>query len=560
MKNHIKTRLSIVNPYRFLLFSICFSFSIYYLLLLGTYAQAFISSYGIYSCDNCFTEVASFTDIMSAKPIITLLITSFIIFITSVFYKERFKIYITTLISSALVLTINDTILSSEIANPIPYIIQNLMYNTFGAIFLSAFVLLNLASLNYLLKIKKANAIIISLIPITSSFIICFIIYGYLYLIYERSPTHIDALFSDKILGDIITADRDSFGFLTTYKKIDTDIRIDSYADNTLNWHSKNQKYDINVYLFSGCIITPDSFEKLKGKINPTINLNNTLTLSFHTDKPVIYYAKGKQLNAIANNVKEINNDTFNKNSGIIKNGNIKLKSPYTPFTIYINISPLDRSSYSEKLEYTLTINKQKQVIKNNIATYKVNQQGKMKCTPILGDKNELPKSNDILGLPSLVLEFIPKGTIDFLENDEISIKLKNGTIAKDKNTKNPFSEYSNGYLKHINAIGLEELKINNKKIDVSPVDLLYIKGSNLIGFITKDNKIKIFGTADNVALNTKIMNLKPISILNNKLSSLNTSIGEIIKLILGIGLFIFAGKYIIKFFKRDGKIDILCK
>jgi hypothetical protein len=127
-----------------------------------------------------------------------------------------------------------------------------------------------------------------------------------------------------------------------------------------------------------------------------------------------------------------------------------------------------------------------------------------------------------------------------------------------DKIKNNPLYGFNNGKVKHINLIGLEELKIGGRTIKASSSDLLYATGENLTGYITNENEIKIFGMADQVAFNKKIMNLKPISMLNNKLSYLNTSIFDILKIVFSMGLTIYIARYILIFFRRNKEIDIM--
>ncbi|EAM9891912.1 hypothetical protein D5I31_20165, partial [Salmonella enterica] len=170
------------------------------------------------------------------------------------------------------------------------------------------------------------------------------------------------------------------------------------------------------------------------------------------------------------------------------------------------------------------------------------------------------PTKNNITGVASIAFRFIPKGHLTLSNVPLLTINIKNGDFTKTKDSKAPLSDISNGYLKHINLIGLEELKVNNKKIDVSDSDLLYATGNNLVGFVTKNNKIKIFGTAEKLALNTKIMNLKPISTLNSKLSYFNTSLIDVLKVIFGMGVVIFISNYFVKFIKRKEEIRVLRK
>lgn len=544
---------------RLLVLFICFSYSIYLLLTLGAITQAYISSFGVYSCDNCFTEIENFTKIIATKPDMYYLLMAMIIFITSLYYTERMKILISTWISTTIIITTHDIIFAKNEVKIIPYAIENLMFNSFGGILLSIFILFNLASINYLLLNKKSNLLVASIIPLASSFLISFMIYGYLYLIYERAPAHIDALFSEKLSGTLQSSDKDeSFGFLTTPKKIEKEFSVQSFFNNEFSWKSGTQKFDMKAYFFSGCILNIPGFEKYKSKPNAIIE--DISNLKFSTKKPVIYFAKGDELSASIDNVKEINNSGGEYTTSQMADGIVKLKSTYTPFILLINIASFDKNSITKETEYTLSINGKDLTIKNNISTYNIDQQNSLKCQQISSKNNTIPNNNNIIGVTSFALEFIPKGAVNLPKDSMVTINVEKGNFIKAKNSKEPLKDFTNGYLKHINLFGLEELKINNKKIDVSDSDLLYATGDNLIGFITKNNKVKVFGTAEKVALNTKVMNLKPISILNNKLSYLNTSIADIFKVIFGMGFVIFSTSYFIKFFKRKNTINVLSK
>lgn len=557
IKHHIKKTVTSINWLNFVFLFLSFSYSIYLLLLFGAIAQGYISSFGIYSCENCFTEVEDFTKIISNKPDIYYLIMSMIIFIFSLAFKQRIKILITTWLAAAFTITAFDVALAKENISLIPYAIENLMFNSFGGFFLSLFILLNLASINYLLKNTKTSIGVASIIPLSSAFLLSFMIYGFLYLIYERSPVHIDALFNDKLLGSIHTADDESFGFLTASKTINDEISIQSYLNNNFTWKSGDQNYDIEAYLFSDCILNSTSLDKYKQK---PIKLIDVKTLEFSSDRPVIYFIKGEKLSTSIQNSKEVNYSNKDKIRSQIEDGSAKFKSTYLPFTLMVNIAPFDEKSFLKKTDYKLTINKQENLITNTVRQYNIIHQKELKCRQIVPSDNRIPTENNITGVASIAFRFIPKGHLTLSNDPLLTINIKNGDFTKTKDSKAPLSDISNGYLKHINLIGLEELKVNNKKIDISDSDLLYATGNNLVGFVTKNNKIKIFGTAEKLALNTKIMNLKPISTLNSKLSYFNTSLIDILKVIFGMGVIIFISNYLIKFIKRKEEITVLRK
>ncbi|HAX5283432.1 TPA: hypothetical protein JZG76_004160 [Escherichia coli] len=557
IKHHIKNTLTSINWLNFTFLFLSFSYSIYLLLIFGALAQGYISSFGIYSCENCFTEVEDFTKIISNKPDIYYLTMSMIIFIFSLAFKQRIKILITTWLAAAFTITVFDVTLAKENISLIPYTIENLMFNSFGGFFLSLFVLLNLASISYLLKNTKTSIGIATIIPLSSSFVLSFMIYGFLYLIYERSPVHIDALFNEKLLGSIHTADDEGFGFLTTSKTINDEITIQSYLNNNFTWMSGDQSYDVEAYLFSDCILNSTSLNKYKQQ---PVKLTDVKTLEFSSDRPVIYFIKGEKLSTSIQNSKEVNYSNKDKIRSQIEDGSAKFKSTYLPFTLMVNIAPFDEKSFLEKTEYKLTINKQENLITNIVQQYNIINKKELKCRQIVTPDNRIPTKNNITGVASIAFRFIPKGHLTLSNVPLLTINIKNGDFTKTKDSKAPLSDISNGYLKHINLIGLEELKVNNKKIDVSDSDLLYATGNNLVGFVTKNNKIKIFGTAEKLALNTKIMNLKPISTLNSKLSYFNTSLIDVLKVIFGMGVVIFISNYFVKFIKRKEEIRVLRK
>lgn len=353
IKHHIKKTVTSINWLNFVFLFLSFSYSIYLLLFFGAIAQGYISSFGIYSCENCFTEVEDFTKIISNKPDIYYLVMSMIIFIFSLAFKQRIKILITTWLAAAFTITSFDVALAKENISLIPYAIENLMFNSFGGFFLSLFILLNLASINYLLKNTKTSIGVATIIPLSSAFLLSFMIYGFLYLIYERSPVHIDALFNDKLLGSIHTANDESFGFLTASKTINDEISIQSYLNNNFTWKSGDQNYDIEAYLFSDCILNSTSLDKYKQK---PIKLIDVKTLEFSSDRPVIYFIKGEKLSTSIQNSKEVNYSNKDKIISQIEDGSAKFKSTYLPFTLMVNIAPFDEKSF---LKNRLQINHQ---------------------------------------------------------------------------------------------------------------------------------------------------------------------------------------------------------
>lgn len=552
----IKKLPYILLSYRFFIFSTAFSLSIYFLLVFGTIAQFYISQYGLYSCEYCFTKVNEFSEIISAKIDIPLLVVSMFIFLSSLLFHTRLKIYLTILLSSTVILTSFDYTIANETTRTASYTIENLMFNCFGSIFLSAFIIFNLASIQYTINIKKVSPIFASLIPLSSSFFICFLIYGFLYLIYERSPTHIDALLSNKIIGTIESSDTE-FGYLTSPQKIKDEVNVTSILNNEFKWSSGSGNYDIHVFLYSGCIINSDNFEK--NKTTPTIEYPDTSSLNFKTLHPVIYYIKGQEIKAKIKKSNSINNNKEDKITSNIKDGAVIFNSILHPYTLFINISPIEDNGFTKEINYTLTINGESQSIKNIIPPIKVDDhKQKIKCSILKSKNNRIKSVNTTYGVTSLAIEFIPKGEVNFTKESNLEIDVSDGSFTMDKIKNNPLYGFNNGKVKHINLIGLEELKIGGRTIKASSSDLFYATGENLTGYITNENEIKIFGMADQVAFNNKIMNLKPISMLNNKLSYLNTSIFDILKIVFSMGLTIYMARYILIFFRRNKEIDIM--
>lgn len=120
IKHHIKKTVTSINWLNFVFLFLSFSYSIYLLLFFGAIAQGYISSFGIYSCENCFTEVEDFTKIISNKPDIYYLVMSMIIFIFSLAFKQRIKILITTWLAAAFTITSFDVALAKENISLIP--------------------------------------------------------------------------------------------------------------------------------------------------------------------------------------------------------------------------------------------------------------------------------------------------------------------------------------------------------------------------------------------------------------------------------------------------------
>ncbi|MBN1086742.1 hypothetical protein JNO12_20405 [Erwinia aphidicola] len=203
-------------------------------------------------------------------------------------------------------------------------------------------------------------------------------IYGFLYLIYERSPVHIDALFNYKLLGSIHTADDESFGFLTASKTINDEITIQSYLNNNFTWRSGDQSYDVEAYLFSDCILNSTSLNKYKQQ---PVKLTDVKTLEFSSDRPVIYFIKGEKLSTSIQNSKEVNYRNKDKIRSQIEDGSAKFKSTYLPFTLMVNIAPFEEKSFLEKTEYKLTINKQENLIANTVQQYNIINKKRIKMS-----------------------------------------------------------------------------------------------------------------------------------------------------------------------------------
>jgi hypothetical protein len=558
IKSAVLNIANICLSYRFFVFGIAFSFSIYFLLTFGSIAQSYISQFGLYSCEYCFTQVNDFTKLISGKIDISFLAVSMLIFTSSLIYKSRVKIYITTLVFSTFILTSYDFFLAEKETATVSYIIENLMFNSFGSILLSAFITFNLASVNHSVNKNNVNPIIASLMPISSSFIICFFIYGFLYFIYERSPTHIDALFSEKITGRI-DSNENEFGFLTTPTEINKEVKITSISDSKFKWEAGSGNYDMQLFLYSGCFLNKEIFEKQKNHL-PVI-IPNVSNITFDAPYPVIYFIQSDNLQVQIKNANGIFNNRKDEVISNVSQGSISLESMLNPITMLINISPIESQGLVKELKYNISIDGKKLTVTNIIPPINIDDKTKkIPCKSIHPKGKSISLNNTTYGLTSLALKFIPKGEMNFSKESKFIIDILLGSYQGKKDGKKPLLGFNNGKVKHVNLIGLEQLNIGGKKVNTSSSDTLYATGDNLNGYITNDNKIKIFGLADQLALNSKVMNLKPISFLNSKLNYFNTSVFDIIKIIFGMGISIYSLRYTMIFFRRKERIDILKK
>lgn len=114
------------------------------------------------------------------------------------------------------------------------------------------------------------------------------------------------------------------------------------------------------------------------------------------------------------------------------------------------------------------------------------------------------------------------------------------------------YDDISNGKLSSLRATGISQFSINGKHLSLRPESEIIISEGSLYGLVNKSKKIKIYGTADLVFVDNKIMNLRKITYLQSKLEIFGSSIMDILKYIFGLGLLAISIKFIHSYFKND--------
>lgn len=98
---------------------------------------------------------------------------------------------------------------------------------------------------------------------------------------------------------------------------------------------------------------------------------------------------------------------------------------------------------------------------------------------------------------------------------------------------------------------------INGRVKDIRPESEVIISSGNLFGLVNKSKKIKIYGTADLLFVDNKILNLRKITYFQSKLAIFDSSIFDIVKYLFSLGFIAVVVRFIYSYFKNESNENL---
>ena len=176
-----------------------------------------------------------------------------------------------------------------------------------------------------------------------------------------------------------------------------------------------------------------------------------------------------------------------------------------------------------------------------------------MKCTFLQIKESQSSYDLDGMYLTGFLISFKPDDIISFKSSPTLTLKSDFSFFKKEYNKmERIYDDITNGKLTSLHGVGISSMKINGKDLLIKPESDVIIMGGNLVGLVAKDNKIKIYGDADLLFVENKIMNLRKISVIQDKLEALNLSILDFFKYFISVGILLWIVRFVYVYFKKD--------
>jgi hypothetical protein len=155
--------------------------------------------------------------------------------------------------------------------------------------------------------------------------------------------------------------------------------------------------------------------------------------------------------------------------------------------------------------------------------------------------------------LTGFMVSFRPDDIISFKSSPTLTLKSDFSFFKKEYNKmERVYDDITNGKLTSLHGVGISSMKINGKDLLIKPESDVIIMGGNLVGLVAKHNKIKIYGDADLLFVENKIMNLRKLSVIQDKLEALNLSIIDFFKYFISIGMLLWVVRFVYIYFKKN--------
>lgn len=531
--------------------------SIFFLVCSGVLFQYFTAAFTEGNCYECSMKLDYIKQFYFSQGTAWYLISAVTIFLGSVFIQHRIKGYLTLLALTWIVLTLTDVVLIHTLDDiAMNNILLNILYNLFGAILLSLFVCLSNSILFHLNKVKHISMILSAMIPLIAAIIIAMLITAVIYLLFARQAVEIEMDISEG--SDIayvgVKDNEESFGFLND-KKTDTPTYLDVMKNGSLIYNDKKGLSGADIYIVSGCYALPDLLRNVP--IDPKKSFLNVKKLEITQKLPMMGFIQGESADVIpkaASRLSLSKQDDEYMLASSVTDSQITFQSNNAQLMVAFAFMPITTNGILHDYTYDIIINTKKYKIENHVAPLsRLDKNKKMKC--------EYQQVSDLTNTYSINANYLT-GFLIVLKPDDIinynnspSVLLKTDFAFYKKTYQKLdkiYDDISNGKLSSLRATGISQFSINGKHLSLRPESEIIISEGSLYGLVNKSKKIKIYGTADLVFVDNKIMNLRKITYLQSKLEFFGSSIMDILKYILGLGLLAISIKFIHSYFKND--------
>ncbi|WP_320734226.1 hypothetical protein [Enterobacter kobei] len=531
--------------------------SLYFLLCSGVLFQYFTS---VLNAGNCY-ECSMRMDYISKNYIsyynAWYMLPSLIIASTLIFFRKRLASYLLILCVAWLSLTVNDVV-TSFIYDRLSLndVIINLLYNLIGAMLISLFLCVINSTIYNLYKKKRISLILCATIPLIASILISVMVTLIVYLIYAREPVYVEMeLMEEANVGyEGAKDDNESFGFLND-KNTSTPTFIDVMKAGELSYNDVKGMSSASVFVFSGCYATP---ELMKNAIeDKSLVFTKVNEVKVSTGYPMMGFIDGKSIKVSPGKVSQLY--LSKKENQYMLAG----RASYTPIQFDTKnnairsafaIMSLKDQDFERDYTYTIVINNKPYVIRNKLKPLSNKDTNKkMKCTFLQIKESQSLYDLDGMYLTGFLISFKPDDIISFKSSPILTLKSDFSFFKKEYNKmERVYDDITNGKLTSLHGVGISSMKINGKELLIKPESDVIIMGGNLVGLVAKHNKIKIYGDADLLFVENKIMNLRKISVIQDKLESLNLSILDFFKYLISIGLLLWVVRFVYFYFKND--------
>ncbi|KEA50736.1 membrane protein [Mangrovibacter sp. MFB070] len=531
--------------------------AIFFLLCSGVLFQYFTAGFTKGNCYECSMKLDYIKQFYFSKGTAWYLISAVAIFIGSVFIQHRIKGYLTLLALTWIALTITDVILIRALDDiAMNNILLNILYNLFGAILLSLYVCLSNSLIFHLNKVKNIPMILSAMLPLIAAIIIAVLITAVIYLLFARQAVEIEMDISEG--SDIAYAgvknNEESFGFLND-KKTDTPTYLDVMKNGSLIYNDIKGLSGADIYIVSGCYTLPNLLHNVP--LDAKKSFLNVKKIEITQKFPMMGFIQGESADVIpkaASRLSLSKQDDEYMLASSVTDSQITFESNNAQLMVAFAFMPITTNGFLHDYTYDIIINNEKYKIENHIAPLsRLDKNKKMKC--------EYQQLSDLTNTYSINANYLtgflivikPDDIINFNNSPSVVLKTDMAFYKKTyQKLDKIYDDISNGKLSALKATGISQFSINGKHLSLRPESEIVISEGSLYGLVNKSKKIKIYGTADLVFVDSKIMNLRKITYLQSKLEIFGSSVVDILKYIFGLGLLVISIKFIRSYFKND--------